>query len=113
MAKELTDVYKTLQRLSFHFGTTLRLPSVSYKPAAKCAGTVCPPRRKNQRVLRVFAPIVPRRRGYSVVLFRVGDRAGFTATAHKGRTENYPPPSAAVNQPSGVGRFDDKDFKGL
>lgn len=42
MAKELTDVYKTLQRLSFHFGTTLRLPSVSYKVAAKRAGVLAP-----------------------------------------------------------------------
>lgn len=36
MAKELTDIYKTLQSLSFHFGSTLSLLdllSVSYKHA--------------------------------------------------------------------------------
>lgn len=42
MAKELTDVYKTLQRLSFRFGTTLRLLSVSYKVAAKRGGAFAP-----------------------------------------------------------------------
>lgn len=117
MAKELTDVYKTLQRLSFHFGTTLRLLSVSYKIAAERAfmhscrrlspfvaekpvssQSLCTAR---PAALRIF----PR-------LFHVADRAGFTATCNKGRTEKYPPPSAAINQLSG-GRFDDKDFKRL
>lgn len=56
MAKELTDVYKTLLRLSFHFGTTLRLLSVSYKIEAKCPGAFLPTQ-ENERVFRVFAPI--------------------------------------------------------